>query len=108
MVEFLASLGGNIWTAFAAVVGISAVSTALTQVVKEKVFHVSGTWAVVIAWVVAILTTGVAHLCGFVGQCEPQWLTILLTGIMNGIASSGIYSIPVIKEWLQKWFPKQV
>lgn len=105
MVDFIASISNNIWVAFAAVMVISGITTALTEVIKN-LFKVKGTWNAVVAWVIAILATGVAHLAGVIGHAEPQWLTILLTGIGNGLVSNGIYSIPQIKAWLETWFKK--
>lgn len=94
-----------LWAALGCVGVISAVTVPVANVVNG-LLKCNAVWSQVVAWIVAIFGTGIAHLAGVIPTVEPMWLTILATGLMNGLVSNGIYDIPVIKRWMQTWFPR--
>lgn len=61
-------------------------------------------WRQVIAWVVSIGLTVGSYFLGIVTVVEPVWLTLTATGLVVGLASNGIYDIPVMKSFIAKLF----
>lgn len=55
-------------------------------------------WKQIISWITGIVLTVGGYFSGIVFLNEPVWLTIILTGIIVGLSSNGIYDIPRIKE----------
>lgn len=59
-------------------------------------------WKQVVSWVISIILTVGGYFAGTITLNEPVWLTIILTGIIVGLSSNGIYDIPKIKELINK------
>lgn len=59
-------------------------------------------WKQVVSWVTSVALTIGGYFAGTITLAEPVWLTIILTGIVVGLSSNGIYDIPQIKELIAK------
>lgn len=55
-------------------------------------------WKQVVSWATSVILTVGGYFSGIIVLDEPAWLTMLLTGIIVGLSSNGIYDIPKIKE----------
>ena len=62
-------------------------------------------WKQVIAWVVGAALSVGAYFAGLVQIGEPQWLGVVMLGIVVGLSSNGLYDIPTIKNFITSWFP---
>lgn len=82
---------------------LAAMSTALAGVVNG-ILNPNGTWKQVIAWVISILLTIGGYFGGIITVAEPAWLSLVLTGLVVGLVSNGLYDIPSIKAWIASWF----
>lgn len=63
---------------------------------KQLVSWVFGAGLSVAAWGLKVITFG-----------NPVWLGVIALAIVVGLSSNGIYDIPFIKSWIEKWFVKK-
>ncbi len=59
-------------------------------------------WKQVVSWIISIVLTIGGYFAGTITLNEPVWLTVILTGIIVGLSSNGIYDIPKIKELINR------
>ena len=89
----------NFW----AVVSMIAVLTVpITSIINEK-FNVKGVWKQVASWSTGFVLAIAFHFLNVVNFTEPVWVSIILTGIVSGLSSNGIYDIPTIKDKIGKF-----
>ena len=62
---------------------------------KQLISWVLGAGLSVGAWAIKMITFG-----------DPVWLGVVCLCLVVGLASNGIYDIPFIKGWIDKWFVK--
>ena len=82
---------------------ISLLTLPITSLLNSKL-NPNGVWKQVIAWATSIILTVVSYFCGFATFNEPVWLSIPLTGLVCGLSANGIYDIPKIEEFINKYF----
>jgi len=82
---------------------ISLLTLPITNLINSK-FELNGIWKQVIAWATSIILTIVAYFGELTTFNNPIWLSIPLTGIICGLSANGIYDIPIIKEFIKKYF----
>ena len=78
-------------------------TVAITQAIKTK-FNIQGWYQELTAWIAASILSVIAWLTGAISLGEPTWLSIIALCVCCGLASCGYYDIPVIKEYVKKWF----
>lgn len=64
-------------------------------------------WKQVVSWATSIMLTVGGYFAGTVTLNEPVWATIILTGVIVGLSSNGIYDIPKVKELINKITKKE-
>ena len=62
-----------------------------------------GMWPQVIAWVVGALLAITAWALELIKFGDPVWLGVVMLAIVVGLSSNGIYDIPTIKAFVDKW-----
>ena len=62
---------------------------------KQLVAWVLGSGLSVAAWGVKAITFG-----------APVWVGVVALCVVVGLASNGVYDIPFMKNWIDKWFKK--
>lgn len=98
--DILSIFNENFW---AVATLVSLLTLPITNLLKTKL-NPNNVWKQVISWTTSILLTIGAYFVGIVTFNEPIWLTIPATGIICGLCANGIYDIPVIKEFITKYF----
>lgn len=63
---------------------------------KQLISWVIGAGLACGAWGLKLVTFG-----------DPVWLGVVCLCLVVGLASNGIYDIPFIKGWIDKWFKKE-
>lgn len=101
METIIAFFNENFW---ATATILASMSTSLTGVVNH-LLNPNRIWKQVIAWLISIALTIGGYFLNVITVADPIWLTLTLTGVFVGLASNGIYEIPVIKKWVQSWLP---
>lgn len=62
----------------------------MVTIILIKWLKPNGVWKQVISWVVSIGLTVGCYFAGIITVASPIWLTLILTGLVVGIASNGI------------------
>lgn len=63
---------------------------------KQLVAWVIGSGLSVGAWGVKVIEFG-----------QPVWLGVIALCVVVGLSSNGIYDIPFMRKWIEKWFVKK-
>lgn len=63
-------------------------------------------WKQVIAWAIGSGLSVAAWGLKLIEFGNPVWLGIVMLCIVVGLSSNGIYDIPAIKAFVDKWFKK--
>lgn len=63
---------------------------------KQLIAWVLGAGLSVAAWGIKVIEFG-----------NPVWLGVIALCVVVGLASNGVYDIPFIKNWIEKWFVKK-
>lgn len=63
-----------------------------------------GIWPQVVAWVVGAALAVCAWAIKVIEFGDPVWLGVCALAVVVGLSSNGIYDIPVIKAFVDKWF----
>ena len=64
---------------------------------KQLVAWVFGAGLSVAAWGLKVIAFG-----------NPVWLGVIALCVVVGLASNGVYDIPFMRSWIEKWFKKPV
>ena len=96
METIIAFFNENFW---ATATILASMSTSLTGVVNH-LLNSNRIWKQVIAWLISIALTIGGYFLNVITVADPIWLTLALTDVFVGLASNGIYEIPVIKKWV--------
>lgn len=84
-------------------------TTALTGVINGA-FKIKGVWQQIVSWIVGIILSVAAWALSaytpivLITFGNPVWLGVICLCIVVGLASNGVYDIPTIKNWIDKWF----
>lgn len=82
---------------------IGTLTITCTGFITSK-FVIKGFWKQLISWFISIALTIGTYYIGIVEMKDPIWLSMILTGLVVGLASNGIYEIPVMKNFIKKLF----
>jgi hypothetical protein len=63
---------------------------------KQLIAWVIGAGLSVGAWGVKVIEFG-----------QPVWLGVIALCVVVGLSSNGIYDIPFMRKWIEKWFVKK-
>ena len=88
----------NFWATCAT---LSSLTVVIAGFLNTKL-NTNKVWKQVVAWATSIILTVGGYFVGAVSLDEPVYITIILTGIVVGLSSNGIYDIPQIKELVNK------
>ena len=79
-------------------------TVSLTGVINGLFKIVNGMWPQIVSWVVGSILAVVAWALKLVEFGQPVWLGVVALAIVTGLSSNGIYDIPAIKAFVDKWF----
>lgn len=83
---------------------LMSATVALTGVINGMFKIVKGFWPQLVSWVVGALLSVAAYLLQIIEFGNPEWLGVVMLAIVVGLSSNGIYDIPTIKAFVDKWF----
>lgn len=79
-------------------------TVSLTGVINGLFKIVKGIWPQIVSWVVGSILAVIAWALKLVEFGQPVWLGVVALAIVTGLSSNGIYDIPAIKAFVDKWF----
>ena len=82
-------------------------TTAITGLINQSFKISNGIWPQLIAWLVGSGLSVGAWGIKLIEFGDPIWLGIVCLCIVTGLASNGVYDIPVIKNWIDTWFTEK-
>lgn len=85
---------------------LMSATVALTGVINGLFKITKGFWPQLVSWVVGALLSVGAYLLQIIQFGEPVWLGVVMLAIVVGLSSNGIYDIPTIKAFVDKWFKR--
>ena len=60
----------------------------------------------IVAWVVGAILSVIAWALQLIQFGEPVWLGVVMLAVVVGLSSNGVYDIPTIKAFVDKWFSR--
>lgn len=84
-----------------------SLTVALTTAINNGFKIENSTWKQVVAWIVGSALSVVAYFAKFVTMGDPQWVGVIALCVVVGLSSNGFYDINVIREFVNKLFPKK-
>lgn len=85
---------------------LMAVTVALAGIINGAFKITKGMWPQIVAWVVGSALSVLAWLLKLVEFGEPVWLGVVMLAVVVGLSSNGVYDIPTIKAFVDKWFTR--
>lgn len=86
---------------------LMSLTVALAGVVNGMFKITKGMWPQIVAWVIGSLLSVGAFFLDLIEFGEPVWLGVVMLAIVVGLSSNGIYDIPTIKAFVDKWFNRR-
>lgn len=87
---------------------LMAATVSITGVINGAFKIVKGFWPQLISWLVGSALSVVAWALQLVEFGEPVWLGVLMLAIVTGLSSNGVYDIPTIKDFVDRWFNRGI
>ena len=86
---------------------LMTLTVAITGVINGAFKIVNGIWPQVVSWIVGAILSVLAWAIKMVQFGDPVWLGVVMLCIVVGLSSNGVYDIPTIKEFVDKWFNRK-
>lgn len=83
---------------------LMTLTVALAGVINGAFKITKGMWPQIVAWVVGALISVAAWALQLIQFGDPVWLGVVMLAVVVGLSSNGIYDIPTIKAFVDKWF----
>ena len=82
-------------------------TVALAGLVNQGFKISSPVWKQVIAWVFGSGLSVAAWGLKLIIFGNPVWLGVVMLALVVGLSSNGVYDIPTIRAFIEKWFVKK-
>lgn len=83
---------------------LMTLTVALAGVINGAFKITKGMWPQIVAWVVGALLSVAAWALKLIEFGEPIWLGVVMLCVVVGLSSNGVYDIPTIKAFVDRWF----
>ena len=87
---------------------LMAATVSITGVINGAFKIVKGFWPQLISWFVGAALSVAAWALQLVEFGDPVWLGVLMLAIVTGLSSNGVYDIPTIKDFVDRWFSRGI
>ena len=87
---------------------LMTLTVALAGVINGAFKIVTGMWPQIVAWVVGALLSVAAWALQLIQFGDPVWLGVVMLAVVVGLSSNGIYDIPTIKDFVDRWFNRGI
>lgn len=85
---------------------LMTLTVALAGVINGAFKITKGMWPQIVAWVVGALLSVETWALKLIEFGQPVWLGVVMLAIVVGLSSNGVYDIPTIKAFVDKWFAR--
>ena len=86
---------------------LMTLTVAITGLINGALKITKDFWPQLVSWVVGALLSVAAWSIKLIEFGEPVWLGVVMLAIVVGLSSNGIYDIPSIKAFVDKWFERK-
>lgn len=83
---------------------LMSATVALTGFINGLFKIVNGMWPQIVSWIVGAGFSVLAWALKLVEFGQPVWLGVVALAGVVGLSSNGVYDIPAIKAFVDKWF----
>lgn len=83
---------------------LMTLTVAIAGVINGAFKITKGIWPQVVAWAVGAILSIVTWALKLIEFGQPVWLGVVMLAIVVGLSSNGVYDIPAIKAFVDKWF----
>lgn len=84
---------------------LMTLTVAVTGFINGAFKITKGMWPQVVSWAVGAALSTAAWALKLIEFGDPIWLGVVCLAVVVGLSSNGIYDIPTIKAFIDKWFP---
>ena len=85
---------------------LMAATVALAGLINGAFKITKGMWPQIVAWVVGSALSVCAWALKIIEFGQPVWLGVVMLCVVVGLSSNGVYDIPTIKAFVDKWFER--
>ena len=85
---------------------LMAATVALAGLINGAFKITKGMWPQIVAWAVGALLSVAAWALQLIQFGQPVWLGVVMLAVVVGLSSNGVYDIPTIKAFVDKWFER--
>lgn len=85
---------------------LMTLTVAIAGVINGAFKITKGMWPQLVAWAVGAILSLYAWALKLIEFGEPVWLGVVMLAIVTGLSSNGVYDIPTIKAFVDKWFSR--
>lgn len=85
-----------------------SLTTALTGTITQGFKITKGWLKQLISWIIGSGLSCAAWGLKFIIFSDPVWLGVVCLCLVVGLAANGVYDIPFIKAFIDKWFTKKL
>jgi len=83
---------------------LMTLTVAIAGVINGAFKITKGMWPQIVAWAVGAALSVLTWLLKLIEFGQPVWLGVVMLAIVVGLSSNGVYDIPTIKAFVDKWF----
>lgn len=87
---------------------LMAATVSITGVINGAFKIVKGFLPQLISWLVGAALSVVAWALQLVEFGEPVWLGVVMLAVVTGLSSNGVYDIPTIQAFVDRWFNRGI
>ena len=83
---------------------LMSATVAIAGLINGALKITKGMWPQVVAWAVGAALSVCAWALKLIEFGDPVWLGVVMLAIVVGLSSNGVYDIPTIKAFVDRWF----
>ena len=83
---------------------LMTLTVSITGVINGAFKIVKGMWPQIVSWIVGAALSVGAWALKLIEFGDPVWLGVVALCVVVGLSSNGVYDIPTIKAFVDKWF----
>ena len=87
---------------------LMAATVAIAGVINGAFKITKGMWPQIVAWAVGAALSVCAWALKLIEFGDQVWLGVVMLAVVVGLSSNGVYDIPTIKAFVDRWFGRDV
>lgn len=85
-----------------------ALCVSITGIINGALKITKGFWPQLVSWLVGSALSVAAWALQLIEFGDPVWLGVVMLAVVVGLSSNGVYDIPTIKAFVDKWFNRGI